>query len=78
MRDLIDIVRTSTLLALRGELVQDLWNTLLRAAAASIAGAAVGIATITTGGSLWLAALVGGLLAGMLAPFLLRNIKVAR
>jgi hypothetical protein len=77
MRDMIDFLRSSTTLALRGELLQDLWGTVLRAATASIVGAAVGVLAIVAGSPLWLATLVGGLIGGALSPYLLRNIKIA-
>jgi len=77
MRDLIDFLWSSTTLALRGALVQDLWGTVLRAAAASIVGGIIGVSTIVAGGPLWLATLIGGLVGGALTPYLLRNIKIA-
>jgi hypothetical protein len=77
MRDLFDFLWSSTTLALRGALLQDMWGTLLRVAAASIVGALVGVLALVAGGPLWLAALVGGLIGGGLSPYLLRNIKVA-
>jgi hypothetical protein len=76
MHDLVDFLWSSTTLALQGALVQDLPGTAMRAAIASIAGAAVGIGIVTAGSPLWLATLVGGLVGGGLTPYLLRNIKV--
>jgi hypothetical protein len=77
MRDLIEFLWSSTTLALRGALLQDLWGTVLRAAGASIVGALAGFAAIAAGSPLWLATLLGGLIGGALTPYLLRNIKIA-
>ena len=77
MRDLIDFLWSSTTLALRGALLQDLWGTVMRAAAASVVGALVGILAIVGGAPIWLATLAGGLIGGALSPYLLRNIKIA-
>ena len=77
MRDLFDFLWSSTTLALRGALLQDLWGTVLRAMGASIVGALVGILAIVAGSPIWLATLVGGLVGGALSPYLLRNIKIA-
>jgi len=77
MRDLIEFLWSSTTLALRGALLQDLWGTLLRAAAATIVGTLVGISFVVAGDPLWLATLVGGLTGGVITPYLLRNIKIA-
>ncbi|NTU79449.1 MAG: hypothetical protein HGA45_08610 [Chloroflexales bacterium] len=77
MRDLVGFLWSSTTLALRGSLLQDFWGTALRAAAASAVGALVGILAAYAGGPLWLATLLGGLVAGGVTPFLLRNIKIA-
>ena len=77
MRDLVAVLWMSTKLALRGALVQDLGGTALRAAAATLVGSVVGVAAVLAGGPLWLATLLGGLIAGALAPYLLRNIKIA-
>jgi hypothetical protein len=77
MRDLFDILRSTTTLALRGALVRDVPGTVMRAATASIVGAAVGIGIVVVGSPLWLATLVGGAVGGGLTPYLLRNIKLA-
>ena len=77
MRELFDLLWASARLALHGALVQDVCGTTLRAAVAAISGGAGGVAVLFIGGPLWLATLLGGLFAGMLAPYLLRNIKIA-
>ncbi len=77
MRDLIEFLWSSTTLALRGALLQDMWGTVLRAAAATLAGAVVGIALLFASAPLWLAVLLGSLVASALTPYLLRNIKIA-
>jgi hypothetical protein len=77
MRDLIEFLWSSTTLALRGALLQDMWGTVLRAAAATLAGTVVGIALLFASAPLWLAVLLGSLVASALTPYLLRNIKIA-
>ena len=77
MRDLIEFLWSSTTLALRGALLQDMWGTVLRAAATTLAGAVVGIALLFASAPLWLAVLLGSLVASALTPYLLRNIKIA-
>ena len=77
MRDLFEFLWSSTTLALRGALLQDLWGTVLRAAAAAIVGSLVGISVVVAGAPIWLATLVGGLVGGAVTPYLLRNIKIA-
>jgi hypothetical protein len=77
MRDLMEFLWSSITLALRGALLQDLWGTVLRAAAACIVGTLVGIVVIVAGAPLWLSTLVGGVIGGALSPYLLRNIKIA-
>ena len=77
MRDFLAVLLVSGKLAFQGVLVQDMWGSALRAAVAAAAGALAGAAALLAGGPLWAAALLGGLLAGALAPYLLRNIKIA-
>jgi hypothetical protein len=77
MRSMIDFLWSSTSLALKGALVQDLWGTVGRAAVAALVGAAIGLALVALAAPLWLATLVAGLVSGGITPYLLRNIKIA-
>ena len=77
MGTILRFLWVTTTLALRGALVKDLRGTVARSAVASIAGCIAGVALLLGGSPLWLAALMAGLTAGAIAPYLLRNIKLA-
>ena len=77
MRELFEFVFASTKRGLKGDLVQDLPDTALREFGAGAIGAVIGIGVVAAGAPLWVGAIVGGGVGGFVAPWLLRDVKIA-
>jgi ABC-type uncharacterized transport system permease subunit len=77
MRELLDFMTASARLALEGQLVKDLPDTVVRVAGAGALGTAVGVTLVAAGAPLWVGTLVGAGVGGFVTPYLLRDIKIA-